>query len=56
MKLKKNECTIPFRLGDEKIISPFLNSSNSTYKEFMLSKKFDELNFFKYLRHLKDNF
>jgi len=55
-RLFKKKRTIPFRLGDEKIVNPFLGSKISAYRKFMLTKKFNELNFFKYLRSLKDNY
>ena len=52
----KKKCTVPFRLGDEKIVNPFLASNINAYHKFMLANKFDKINFFKYLRSLKDSY
>ena len=55
-KLKKTQRTIPFKLGDEKFVNPFLVSKVNTYKKFMIANNMDRLNFFKYIRNLKDNY
>jgi hydroxyacylglutathione hydrolase len=55
-RIKNNKRTIPFILGDEKIVNPFLVSQVTTYNNFMRTNNFDKLNFFKHLRSLKDNF
>ena len=55
-RLKINKRTIPFVLGDEKVVNPFLVSKVTAYKNFMQINNFDELNFFKHLRSLKDNY
>ena len=55
-RLKNNNRTIPFVLGDEKVVNPFLVSKVTSYKNFMQINNFDELNFFKHLRSLKDNY
>ena len=55
-KLKNNQRTIPFKLGDEKFINPFLVSKINTYKKFMIANNMDRFNFFKYIRNLKDNY
>lgn len=55
-RLFKEKRSIPFRLGGEKIVNPFLGSKNSGYRQFMLEKKFNEFKFFKHLRSLKDNY
>lgn len=55
-RLKKSKRTVPFRLGDEKIMNPFLSSNVTAYRDFMKNNSLDNLNFFKYLRRLKDNY
>ena len=55
-KLKNTQRTIPFKLGDEKLVNPFLVSKINTYKKFMIANNMDRLNFFKYIRNLKDNY
>ena len=55
-KFKNTQRTIPFKLGDEKFINPFLVSKVNTYKKFMIANNMDRLNFFKYIRNLKDNY
>ena len=55
-KLKNNQRTIPFKLGDEKFVNPFLVSKINTYKKFMIANNMDRFNFFKYIRNLKDNY
>jgi hydroxyacylglutathione hydrolase len=55
-RLKNNMCSIPFMLGDEKVVNPFLVSKVNSYKYFMKINNLDKLNFFKHLRSLKDNF
>ena len=55
-RYKKNKGTMPFLLGDEKVVNPFLASKVTTYNKFMLTHNFDELSFFKHLRSLKDNY
>ena len=44
------------RLGDEKIVNPFLASKNTAYNYFIRSNNMDRLNFFKHIRNLKDNY
>ena len=55
-RLKNNMCSIPFMLGDEKVVNPFLVSKVNSYKYFMKINNLDKLNFFKHLRSLKDDF
>ena len=55
-RLKNNKRTIPFVLGDEKVVNPFLVSKVTSYTNFMRINNFDKLNFFKHLRSLKDNY
>tara|TARA_Y100001970_G_C14220487_1_gene852366 strand:+ start:1065 stop:1829 length:765 start_codon:yes stop_codon:yes gene_type:complete len=55
-QLLRNSSSIPFNLGLEKNINPFLSSNSSYYKEYKKSKKFTDFELFSYLRELKDNF
>ena len=55
-RLFNKKRSIPFRLGDEKIVNPFLGSKNNEYRQFILLKEFNDFKFFKYLRNLKDNY
>ncbi len=55
-RLFNEKRSIPFRLGDEKIVNPFLGSKNNEYRQFILLKEFNDFKFFKYLRNLKDNY
>ena len=53
--LKKN-CSIPFKLGDEKAINPFLSSESGFYNEFKSKKNFSNLQMFTFLRDLKNKY
>ena len=55
-RLKNTLHTVPFMLGEEKIVNPFLASKKTAYKNFIEAKNYDELNFFKHVRRLKDNY
>ncbi len=55
-RLKNTMRTVPFMLGEEKIVNPFLASQKTAYKNFIKTNNFDELNFFKHVRSLKDNY
>ena len=48
--------SIPFNLGEEKQLNPFLNPRASYYQDFMKKNKFDDLAMFSYLRDLKNKF
>jgi hydroxyacylglutathione hydrolase len=48
--------SIPFNLGEEKKLNPFLSSSSSYYQDFMKKNKFNDLAMFSYLRDLKNKF
>ena len=53
--LSKNS-SIPFNLGIEKRINPFLSSKSNYYQDFKKVKNFTDFEFFVYLRELKDKF
>ena len=55
LMLKKN-CSIPFKLGDEKAINPFLSSESGFYNEFKSKKNFSNLQMFTFLRDLKNKY
>ena len=54
--LETNNRTIPFVLGDEKKINPFLNPNCEMSFKFKKNNNFSNLELFRYLREKKDNF
>ena len=48
--------SIPFNLGEEKRLNPFLNPRSSYYQDFMKKNKFNDLAMFSYLRDLKNKY
>ncbi len=54
--LKLNNRSIPFILGDEKKLNPFLNPDCEMVSEFKKNNNYSNLEFFRYLREKKDNF
>ena len=55
-KRKNGQSTIPFLLGDEKKLNPFLNVDNTDYLEKIKMKGKTDLEIFNILRKKKDNF
>lgn len=55
-QLKKTNSSIPFNLGDEKAINPFLSSESQYFKAFKKNNNLSDLALFKHLRDLKNNF
>lgn len=55
-KRKNGQSTIPFLLGDEKKLNPFLNVDNTGYLEKIKIKGKTDLEIFNILRKKKDNF
>ena len=55
-QLKHTNSSIPFNLGSEKQINPFLSSNNEFYQKFKITKKFTDFQMFCFLRELKDKF
>ena len=55
-KLIKNGTSIPFNLGREKSVNPFLSSESQFYTKFKIINNFSESQMFTYLRDLKNNF
>ena len=54
--LETKNRTIPFDLGDEKKVNPFLNPNCEMSFKFKKDNNFSNLEFFRYLREKKDNF
>lgn len=48
--------TIPFNLGKEKELNPFLSSDSPFFAKIKKEKEFTNLQFFSFLRDLKDNY
>ena len=54
--LIKYGTTMPFILGDEKKINPFLSLKSEHYSNFMIKKDFNLQKMFKYLRDLRNGY
>lgn len=55
-QLITNGKTIPFNLGLEKKLNPFLSTESEFFKTYKLSKNLSDIEMFSYLRDLKNNF
>lgn len=55
-QLSKTKASIPFNLGEEKSVNPFLSSESSYYLNFKKNNHFTDLTMFSHLRDLKNNF
>ena len=55
-QIKKTKSSMPFNLGNEKKLNPFLSLQSSTYRNFMKKKDFDDVKMFKFLRDLRNNY
>ena len=55
-QLSKNKTSIPFNLGKEKLINPFLSTKSSYFNKYKKNKKLSDFGMFSYLRELKNNF
>ena len=55
-QIKETKSSMPFNLGNEKKLNPFLSLKSPTYKNFMEKKGFDNVKMFKYLRDLRNNY
>ena len=53
-QIKKTKSSMPFNLGIEKKLNPFLSLKSLAYRNFMQKKGFDEEKMFKYLRDLRN--
>ena len=55
-KIKYTKSSMPFNLGNEKKLNPFLSLKSQTYRNFMEKKGFDNIKMFKYLRDLRNDY
>ena len=55
-KIKYTKSSMPFNLGNEKKLNPFLSLKSQTYRNFMEKKGFDNIKMFKYLRDLRNEY
>ena len=56
LQLKKTQSSIPFNLGKEKNLNPFLTSKSNIYNKFKDDNNLSNFELFSYLRDLKNNF
>jgi len=55
-KINMSSRTIPFFLGEEKSINPFLNQSSYIFDSFKKNRNLSNFEMFKFIREKKDNF
>jgi len=55
-KINMSSRTIPFFLGEEKRINPFLNQSSYIFDSFKKNRNLSNFEMFKFIREKKDNF
>ena len=55
-QIKKFDSSMPFSLGEEKVLNPFLSLESIYFKDFMKNKDFNSLGMFQYLRDLRNNY
>ena len=55
-QIKNTKTSMPFNLGNEKKLNPFLSLKSPTYLNFMEKKGFDDEKMFKYLRDLRNDY
>ena len=55
-QIKHTKSSMPFNLGNEKKLNPFLSLESPTYRNFMKKKGFDSIRMFKYLRDLRNDY
>ena len=55
-QIAKTDRSIPFNLGEEKMINPFLSSKSEIYATFKKENNFSDIEMFSYLRDLKNKF
>jgi hydroxyacylglutathione hydrolase len=55
-QIAKTDQSIPFNLGREKIINPFLSTKSEIYRIFKNENNFSDIEMFSYLRNLKNKF
>ena len=55
-QIKNTKSSMPFNLGNEKKLNPFLSLKSPTYRNFMEKRGFDDAKMFKYLRDLRNSY
>ena len=55
-QIKNTKTSMPFNLGNEKKLNPFLSLKSPTYKNFMEKKGFCSIEMFRYLRDLRNDY
>ena len=55
-QIKNTNGSMPFNLGNEKKLNPFLSVKSPSYRDFMKKKGFDNIKMFKYLRDLRNKY
>ncbi len=55
-KRNNNQFTVPFKLGEQKLLNPFLQFDNKDFIKTMNLNEKTETEIFEYLRNKKDNF
>ena len=55
-QIKNTKTSMPFNLGNEKKLNPFLSLESPTYKNFMERKSFGSIEMFRYLRDLRNDY
>ena len=55
-QIKNTKTSMPFNLGNEKKLNPFLSLKSLTYKNFMERKGFGSVEMFRYLRDLRNDY
>ena len=55
-QIKNTKTSMPFNLGNEKKLNPFLSLKSLTYKNFMERKDFGSVEMFRYLRDLRNDY
>ena len=55
-QINETKSSMPFNLGNEKKLNPFLSLRSPTYKKFMEKNSFDDVEMFRYLRDLRNDY
>ena len=56
LQIFNTSTSIPFNLGEEKALNPFLSNKSPHYRKFKKDNNFTDIQMFTYLRDLKNNF
>ena len=55
-QIKSNGCSMPFLLGEEKQINPFLSQYSEYFRHYMNKNGINNKQFFKNMRDLRNSF